>query len=141
MSNLTNNTASDDKDVIFVIEPLAYEATVGLKPGRFTDMRWNEAPEKNGAPRRDLVLEAALEEKDGSGKPITIAQSFNFLPRGRGKSDFKRQMESYFGKPLTPVQLAGLSKDLLVGKPVVVNYKQNHLGRVVFDKYTQPAAS
>jgi hypothetical protein len=128
----------DNSTDSFVIEPLVYQPTVGGKPGRFVDMGWYTTPKANGSPRKELVLEVELEEKDDGGQPIKVAQSFNFLPRGRGKSDFVKQMASYFGTPLTPTQLAGLKKDLLVGKPVVVHYTTNHLGHVVFDKYTAP---
>ncbi|MGD0816458.1 MAG: hypothetical protein ABSA83_22945 [Verrucomicrobiota bacterium] len=137
--NTKINTASDTpnaNDSVFVIEQLKYQATVGGKAGRFVDMVWDTEPMKNGAPRKELVLGVELEERDDSGQPFQVRQAFNFLPRGRGKTEFKKQMESFFGAPLTPAQLAGFSKASIVGKPVIVNYKTDHLGHVVFDKFT-----
>jgi len=122
-------------DETFVIEPLVYVPTVGAKPGRFIDMRWEAEARQNGDPRKDLVLVVELEEKDASGQPFRVPHAFNMLPRGRGKSDFKKQMESFFEKPLTPAQLAGLKKSIIVGQPVIVNYKKDHLDHVVFDRY------
>jgi hypothetical protein len=135
MSNLNNSPASNHEDATFVIEPLSYTATVGGKLGRFTDMEWVTTLKPNGSPRQDLIITEELEELDANGKPITVSQSFNFLPRGRGRSEFKKQMESYFGTPLTPAQLAGFSKSTIVGKAVIVNYNENHLGHVIFDSY------
>lgn len=140
-----NNINNNNNDT-FMIEPLVFEPTVGAEPGRFIDMAWDETPKKNGAPRKDLVFVVELEKKDDSGQPFQVRHALNMLPKGRGKGDFKKLMEGFFETPLTPVQLASFSKALIVGQPVMVNYKQDHLGHVVFDKYTpvkaaQPVAS
>jgi len=128
----TNGNINDNA---FVLEPLVYEPTVGTKTGKFTDMRWDCEPKKNGAQKKDLVLVAELEEQDELGEPVKVEQTFNMLPNGRGLSAFKTKMESFFGNPLTRVQLAGFKKDNVVGKPVIVRFTKNHLGRVVFDTY------
>jgi hypothetical protein len=124
---------SQNIEETFVIEPLTYEPTVGAKVGRFIDMRWETDPNRNGTPRKDLVLVTEL--VDDSGQTVQVPRAFNMLPRGRGKSDFKKQMESFLETPLTKAQLAGLKKTMVVGKPVIMNYKKDHLGHVVFDKF------
>jgi len=123
-----NTTDSDT----FVIEPLAYQPTLGEKPGRFIDMQWDTTPRKNNAQRRDLVLIVELNE---NGEHFKVPFHFNFLPRGRGKTEFKDQMESFFGNPLTPNQLAGLKKDVIVHKSVIVRYTPHPRGGVEFDKF------
>jgi hypothetical protein len=126
---------SNNSEDIFVIEPLTYEPTVGAKVGRFVDMRWDTKFEENGDPvKKDLVLVTEL--VDDNGQTVLVPRAFNMLPRGRGKSDFKKQMESFLETPLTKAQLAGLKKVMVVGKPVILNYRKDHLGHVVFDKYT-----
>lgn len=127
------NTNTDDT---FVIEPLVYQPTVGAEQGRFIDMRWETEPSKNGDPRKDLVLVVELEKKDDTGQPFQVPHAFNMLPRGRGKAEFKKQMESFLETPLTPAQLAGFKKDMIIGKQVTINYKEDHLEHVVFDRYT-----
>ncbi|MGD1086919.1 MAG: hypothetical protein ABSA47_19460 [Verrucomicrobiota bacterium] len=137
MKNVNTTTAisAGNNDDTFVIQPLVYQPTAGLKPGRFVDMRLETEPASNGDPRNDLCLVTQLEEKDDNGQPYQVTHRFNLLPRGRGKSEFKKQMESFLETPLTPAQLAGFSKTLVLNKPVVVVYEKNHLGRVVFDRY------
>ena len=117
----------------FVIEPLAFRPTIGEHHGRFVDMHWDDSPKKNNAPRHDLVLVTELQ--DENGQPVPVPHRFNCLPRGRGKSEFVKQMKSFFGQSLTAMQLAGLKKDLIVGKPVIVSYKQGPRGGIEFDKY------
>lgn len=133
----TNNTQIINhlNDNTFVLEPLVYEPTEGPKTGKFIDMRWDCELKKNGTQTKDMVLVVELEEKDELGQTVKVEQPFNMLPNGRGLSAFKKQMQSFFGKPLTKVQLAGLKKEIVVGKPVIVNYRKNHLGRVGFDSY------
>jgi hypothetical protein len=120
-------------DDTFEIEALAFVPTVGEKPGKFVDMRWDTNPYKSGAPRKDLVLESEMD--DGHGQLVRFPRAFNMLPRGRGKSDFKKQMESFLGQPLTKQQLAGLKRNIVVGKPVILKFKKDHLDHVVFDRY------
>jgi len=144
--NLSNEKGENiymtvDMDNTFVIEPLVYTPTVGGKPGRFIDLRWDETTKKNGAPRKDLLTVVELEEKDDSGQPFQVTQAFNMLARGRGKAEFKKQLESFLGTPLSPAQLAAFKKEWIVGKAVLVNYKTDHLGHVVFDKYTPVKAT
>jgi hypothetical protein len=138
-TTIQNNNISDDST--FVIEPVTYEPTVGPKPGRFVDMSWDTTPKKNDAPPKDLVLVVELEEKDDSGSAFQIKQAFNMLPGGRGKAEFKKQMNSWREKPLTPGELAKLKKEIVVGKPVIVNYKTDHLSHIVFDKYLPAKAA
>lgn len=131
----------------FILEPLVYEPTVGEKPGKFITMDWDIAPKPNGDPVKDLFLVTELEEKNELGQPVQVTQKFNMLPRGRGLSEYKKQMQSFLGQPLTRLQLAQKPDPaLVVGKPVVVVYKMDHLNHVVFDKYipavtTQPKAA
>lgn len=134
---ITTPTANDDA---FILEPLPYQPTVGPKPGEFIDVYRNTAPKNNGAPCNDLIIATKLDERDALGQPIVVLKTMNMLPRGRGAAEFKTQMESFLGKPLTPLQLAKplvpLAKKLLVGQRVIVNYKTDHLGHVVFDSFT-----
>jgi hypothetical protein len=135
-TKVSNITSNDNNDNAFVLEPLVYEPTVGEKPGKFIAMDWDTVPKKNGDPVKDLFLIAELEEKDELGQPVQVKQSFNMLPRGRGLSDYKKQMTSFLGKPLTRLQLAQKPDPaLVVGKPVIVVYKMDHLDHVVFDMY------
>ncbi len=146
-NNSTTGTNSSNLNAIkFVLEPLAFVPTKGDKPGKFIGMRLDTEPYKNGSPRKDLVLVVELEENNELGESVQVEQAFNLLPGGRGSSAFKKQMHSFFGQPLTAIQLAGLSAELVVGKSVTVRYKENHLGHVVFDAYlpaatTQPATA
>jgi hypothetical protein len=141
----TNNNANADNDLI--LEPLVYEPTVGEKPGKFIELGWDLEPKPNGTLVKDLFLKVELEEKDELGQPVQVTQRFNMLPRGRGLSDYKKQMESFLGRPLTRLELAQKpDRSLVVGKPVVVVYKVDHLNHVVFEKYQprnvqQPAAA
>jgi hypothetical protein len=128
---MDKNTATNDET--FEIEALTFVPAEGEKPGKFVDMRWDTNPYKNGAPRKDLVLETELD--DGNGQLVRYARAFNMLPRGRGRSDFKKQMESFLEQPLTKPQLAGLRKAIVVGKPVILKFKKDHLDHVVFDRY------
>lgn len=137
-TNINNNNNSENA---FVLEPLVYQPTVGEKPGKFISMDWNVAPKPNGDPVKELILVAELEEKNELGQLVQVPQKFNMLPRGRGLSEYKKQMHSFLGKPLTRLQLAQKpDPSLVVGKPVVVVYKMDHLNHVVFDKYL-PAAT
>jgi len=137
--NTKTNINIDDKDLI--LEPLVYQPTEGSKPGKFTAMRWDLEPKKNGDPRKDLVLVVELEEKDELGQPIQIEHTFNMLPNGRGVAQYKSQMESFLTKPLTRLQLAQKPDPaLVVGKQVNVVYKKNHLNHIVFDKYLPAVA-
>ena len=135
---MTTNINTNEES--FVIEPFSYEPAVGAVAGRFVDMRWNTQPGKNNTPRKDLELVAELAEKDPNGQPIQVVETFNMLPSGRGRSEFKKQMSSWRGAPLTAVQLASLKKSTVVGLPVILNYTKDHLGHVVFEKFT-PANS
>jgi hypothetical protein len=140
---MSNNNIDNE----LILEPLVYEPTVGDKPGTFIDMGWDLVPKKNGDPVKDLFLVTELEEKNELGQPVQVRQSFNMLPGGRGLSAYKRQMESFLGKPLTRLQLAQKpDRALVVGKRVIIVYKTDHLGHVVFDKYlpgkaAQPVAA
>jgi len=144
MKNTNIITPTTTSDGAFILEPLAYVPTVGQKPGKFIDMRWDLEPRKDGGARKFLVLVVELDEKDALGQPVQVPQSFNMLSGGRGLSALKNQMGSFLGAPLTPLQLAKLTPATVVGKPVIVVYKTDHLGHIVFEKYlpgnvTKPA--
>ena len=131
--NSTPVTPTTSETDTFVIEPLAFKPTIGEHHGRFVSMEWDTTPKKKDQPRRDLVLVAEL--KDENGQLVPVPHRFNCLPRGRGVNEFKKQMEYFFGKKLTAVQLAGLKRDILVDKPVIVRYKKGIRDGVTFDKY------
>jgi hypothetical protein len=126
---------SNNIDETFVIEEPEYKPTVGPKIGKFIDMRWNITPKKNAAPRKDLILAVELDEKDEAGSNVKVEHTFNMLPRGRGTSEFKKQMSSWLGRELTSKERAGLQKAFVVNKPVVVNYQLNRFKAVAFDGY------
>jgi hypothetical protein len=135
MSTNISTTSTSPQDEAFVIEAFVYTPTVGEKPGRFIDMSWQNEPKKNGAVRKDLLVVVELEEKIANGQHVQVTHSFNFHPRGRGKSQFKKLMEGFLERPLTPEQLAGFSKTTIIGKPVIVNYNTDRFGHVVFHNY------
>lgn len=125
---------SDIMDGIFVIEQPDYKPTVGEKTGKFIDMKWDLTPKKN-VPRKDLILTVELDEKDEVGNHVKVEQTFNMLHRGRGTTEFKKQMSKWLGRDLTPVELAGFQKAFVLNKPVIVNYKLNRFKAVAFDGY------
>jgi hypothetical protein len=134
VKTMSNNT--EIKDEVFVIEELQFKPEAKAYPGRFTQMRWDQEPKKDGTPVKDLVLVTELEQKFESGQPIHIEHRFNMLPKGRGKAEFKKQMGSWRGgQAMTDQELAGLKKSTVVGKPVVTVYKVDHLGHTVFDRF------
>ena len=145
-----NTNIENTTDETFEIEQIQFKPEPGQYPGRFTDMKWDKSPGKNGAERKDLVIVRTLDKADPNGKPFQIEDRFNMLPGGRGKSDFKKMMSAWRGKELDSSELSGLKKSSVVNQRVVSIYVTDHLNHVVFDSYkpepkpaeaNQPSAS
>ena len=150
MNNNTVPSAVAITTNLDVLVPLPFEPKPTTYLGRFISKTW-DIQEKNGKACRDLVVKVALDEKNELGESVVVERRYNMLPRGRGVSDFKKDMASYLGyrvdktvDEFPPKLLANQALLQLDGRPVRVAYKAGRGKHASHDRFlpveTEPAA-
>ena len=142
MNTNINNNGTPTSTNLDVLRPLEFTPKPVSYKGTFVSKTW-DTEAKSGKPCRDLVVKVALEEKNELEQPFVVERRYNMLPRGRGVSDFKKDMAGYLGyrvdktmDEFPPKLLANQSLIVLDGKPVTITYKKNEKrGFIEFDSF------
>jgi len=147
-TNTNNATINTNLDVL---RPLEFKPQPINYKGTFISKTWDIQEKEGKTTVKDLVVKVALEEKNELDQPIVVERRYNMLTRGRGVSDFKKDMASYLGYKVDknvdefPAKLlANQSLIQLDGKPVIVVYKSGRGKHASHDRFlpveTAPAA-
>ena len=140
-NNNPNGNVNSTPTDLDILRPLEFAPQPASYKGTFVSKTW-DTEAKNDKPCRDLVVKVALEEKNELDQQVVIERRYNMLPRGRGVSDFKKDMANYLGyrvdktvDQFPPRLLANQSLIVLEGKPVTVVYKAGRGKNASFDKF------
>ena len=134
---MNTNINNDD-----VLVPLEFKPEAKSYTGTFISKTWDKEEKDGKLIRKDLVIKVALEKKNELGQPVVVERRYNMGSRGRGISDFKKDMAGFLGyrvdktvDEFPPKLLANQSLILLDGKPVNISYKTSKRGYVEFDSF------